>query len=117
MPETTSLATSPISALAVPPTWAEALDSFLDLQNSPRTRVTYARAVREAMAAMGATYPADLTPPLLAEYRAGLVARLDAKGERRLAPGGVNPKLTALRSFLKFCRLTGLTPISAEVIA
>jgi integrase/recombinase XerD len=80
------------------------------------------------MTALGATHPADLTPPMLADYRAGLVARLDAtrpqrtlramrEGERRLSPASVALKLAALRGFLKFCRLTGLTPITAEVIA
>jgi len=97
-------------------TLAETLQDFLKTLNSADTCRTYTGPVREALAALGATYPADLSPPGLAEYRAGLIARLDAKGERRLSPASVALKLAALRSFLKFCQLTGQTPISTKVI-
>ena len=54
---------------------------------------------------------------MLTTYRGGLVARLDARDAmRRLSPASVALKLAALRSFLKFCRLTGLTRLTTEVI-
>ena len=114
---TTELATAGAPALRRPPTWAEALTPFLDLQNSPQTRRAYRVAVAEAMAALAVEHPAEITAPMLAAHRAALVARLDAKGERRLAPSSVSLKLAALRGYLKFCRLTGILQLTAEVIA
>ncbi len=114
---TTELATVSAPALMRPPTWEEALTPFLDLQNSLQTRRAYGAAVADAMVAMGIEHPAEITAPMLAAHRAALVARLDAKGERRLAPSSVSLKLAALRSYLKFCRLTGILQLTAEVIA
>jgi integrase/recombinase XerD len=54
---------------------------------------------------------------MLTTYRAGLVARLDARGAKRLTPSTVARKLAAVRSFFRFCRLTGLTRLTSEVIA
>lgn len=54
---------------------------------------------------------------MLITYRAGLVARLDARGQHRLSPSSVALKLAVLRAFLKFCRLTGLTRLTSELIA
>ncbi|HEY4690284.1 MAG TPA: tyrosine-type recombinase/integrase, partial [Anaerolineae bacterium] len=100
---------------AVP--WSVALDPFLNTLNSPQTRRAYRAAIAEAMAALAVESIDEITPPPLTEYRAGLVARLDARGARRLSPSSVALKLAALRAFLKFCRLTGLTRLTAEVIA
>jgi hypothetical protein len=54
---------------------------------------------------------------MLADYRAGLVARLDADREDRLSPSTVNLKQGALRSFLHFCWATGTTRLGKDVIA
>ena len=114
-----ALATSDRSSGAVAPlvNCQTVLDTFLDTLSSPRTQKAYKQAVTEAMRAMGAQWIADLTPPMLAAYRAGLVARLDVDREDRLSPSTVNLKLGALRSFLHFCRLTGVTPLSKDLIA
>jgi len=77
----------------------------------------YKRAVTEAMQAMGMQCVADLTLPMLAAYRAGLVARLDIDREDRLSPSTINLKLGALRSFLHFCRLAGVTLLRKDLIA
>lgn len=55
---------SPETALAYarpgqPPAWAEALDSFLNLQNSPQTRRAYRAAIVEAMTALEMTRKLD----------------------------------------------------------
>ncbi len=97
--------------------WQAALDAFLNTLSSPRTQKAYQRAVIEAMRAMGERRVADLTPPMLAAYRASLVARLDVDCEDRLSPSTVHLKLAALRSFLYFCRLTGVTLLGKDLIA
>ena len=114
-----ALTTRDETAVDAPPgvPWPAALDSFLNVLNSPQTRRAYRAAIVEAMAALAADSLANITPPMLTQYRAGLVARLDARGARRLSPSSVALKLAALRAFLKFCRLTGLTRLTAEVIA
>jgi hypothetical protein len=107
MTNVTALVASLRNLTAPPPSvsWQAALKTFLDTLSSPRTRRAYERAVTEAIEAMGIEVLADLTPPILAEHRAGLVARLDAEREDRLSPSTVNLKLGALRSFLHFCRV------------
>jgi integrase len=45
------------------------------------------------------------------------VARLDIDREDKLSPSTVNLKLGTLRSFLHFCRLTGLIPLAKDLIA
>ncbi len=50
----------------------------------------------------------EIMAPMLVTYRAALVARLDARGAKRLTPSTVARKLAAVRSFFRFCRLTGL---------
>lgn len=97
--------------------WREALATFLNTLGSPRTAKAYRRAVTEAMDALGVDHVADVTPPLLAEYRGGLVARLDADREDKLSPATVNLKLAGLRQFLNFCRVTGITRLGKDAIA
>jgi len=97
--------------------WQTALDTCLNTLSSPRTEKAYERAVTEAMGAMGVDLVADFTPPMLAEYPAGLVARLDGDREDRLSASTVNLKLGVLRSFLHFCRVTGVSALSKDVIA
>ena len=76
------------AAQAVPALpWQFVLETFLDTLSSPRTRVAYGRAVAEAMQVLGVGTPAELQPPELARYRAGLVARLDTDWSDRLGPG------------------------------
>jgi hypothetical protein len=96
--------------------WQTALKTFLDTLSSPRTQRAYKRVVEEAMQAMGVDLMADLTPPMLAQYRASLVVRLDPDREDRLSPSTVSLKLAGLRSFLNFCRVTGVTLLSKDVI-
>jgi site-specific recombinase XerD len=117
MGENNTVATVPLTVTATSLTWQIALEPFLNTVSSPRTQQAYQRAVTEAMEAMGVELLAELTPPMLAEYRAGLVARLDADRGDRLSPSTVSLKLGALRSFLHFCRVTGVTPLSKDVIA
>jgi site-specific recombinase XerD len=59
---------------------------------------------------------ADITAPMLAEYRGWLVGRLDAERADKLAPATVNLKLAGLRQFLRFCLVTGLTRLSKDAI-
>jgi site-specific recombinase XerD len=119
MNKTTTLTkiSSDMAAAAMSVDWQTALETFLNTLSSPRTMRAYERAITEAMEAMGVDFVAKLTPPMLAEYRAGLVARLDADREDRLSPSTVNLKLGALRSFLHFCRVTGVSALSKDVIA
>jgi len=71
-----AMSSSELATASDPVCWRRALKTFLDTLSSPRTVRAYERAVTEAMEAMEADLVADLTPPMLAEYRAGLVARL-----------------------------------------
>ncbi len=97
--------------------WQDTLQTFLDTLGGQRTRIAYRRAVNEAMGAIGATSIQELTVPVLASYRARLVARLDQRGLKRLSPASVSLKLAALRSFLNFCRLTGHLDLAKDVVA
>jgi len=97
--------------------WQTALETFLNTLSSPRTRRAYKRAVEEATRAMNVDLVAELTRPMLAQYRAGLVARLKADRADRLSPATVSLKLAGLRSFLHFCRLTGVIVLGKDVIA
>ena len=97
--------------------WRQALDTFLNTLSSPRTAQAYQRAVIEAMDAIGVDHVVDVTAPMLAEYRGGLVARLDIDAPDRLSPSTVNLKLAGLRQFLRFCLVTGITRLSKDAIA
>lgn len=93
--------------------WEQALEVFLGSLNSPGTQRTYALAVREAFLWLGAHSPADVTPAQLLGYRAHLV---EMATQRTRAPGTVATKLAALRSFWRFCRMTGLSDMSQETV-
>jgi site-specific recombinase XerD len=97
--------------------WRQALDTFLNTLSSPRTAQAYQRAVVEAMDAMGVDYVADVTAPMVAEYRGWLVGRLDTERADRLSPATVSLKLAGLRQFLRFCLVTGLIGLSKDAIA
>jgi len=96
--------------------WRQALDTFLNTLSSPRTAQAYQGAVIEAMDAIGVDYVADVTAPMLAEYRGWLVGRLDAERADRLSPATVNLKLAGLRQFLRFCLVTGIASLSKDAI-
>lgn len=93
--------------------WEEALEVFLGGLNSPGTKRTYAIAVRDAFGWLEAHGPADVPPAQLVRYRARLVDRV-TRGA--CAPGTVAGRLSALRSFWRFCRMTGLSAMSQEEV-
>jgi len=98
-------------------TWQEAIEPFLNTLDSPQTRRVYRAAIAEAMPRLAVATIDEITPAMLTTHRAGLVARVDARDAKsRLSPASVSLKLAALRSFLKFRRLTGLTRLTIEVI-
>ena len=97
--------------------WEDALQTFLNTLGSPMTAKAYQRAVKEAMEALDVEYVADVTAPDLAQYRGGLVARMDVDSPDRLSPATVNLKLAGLRQFLRFCPVTGITRLSKDAIA
>ncbi len=97
--------------------WREAIEPFLNTLDSSQTRRSYRGDIAEAIQQLKIALIGEITAPMLTEYRAGLVARLDVRGVRRLTPSTVARKLAAVRSFLRFCRLTGLTRLTSEVIA
>ncbi len=97
--------------------WPSLLAVFLDTLGAQRTQIAYRRAINEAMGAIGIDSVQELTVPVLASYRASLVARLDQRGSERLSPASVSLKLAALRSFLNFCRLTGHLALAKDVVA
>jgi site-specific recombinase XerD len=117
MSENVALATTDSGTVVSLVNWETALEAFLSTLSSSRTQHAYQRAVTEAMQAMGEQRVANLTPPMLAVYRAGLVSRLDVDHKDRLSPSTVHLKLAALRSFLYFCRLTGVTLLGKDLIA
>ncbi len=79
--------------------WEDALQTFLNTLGSPRTAKAYQRAVKEAMEALNIEYVADVTAPDLAQYRGGMVARMDVDSPDRLSPATVSLKLAGLRQF------------------
>jgi integrase/recombinase XerD len=97
--------------------WAEVLQVYLDRLSAAGTRRAYGAAVREAFSFWGFEYVNQVAPGDLARYRAHLVERVSKrrKGDV-LSPASVALKLSALRGFFKFCRLTGVTEMSHEVI-
>jgi site-specific recombinase XerD len=97
--------------------WREALDTFLNTLSSPRTAKAYRRAVIDAMEALEVDYVIDVTPPMLAQYRGGLVSRLDTDVSDRPSPSTVNLKLVGLRQFLRFCMVTGIARLREDAIA
>ena len=114
---TLPVALQPAIADVSPVSWQEAIEPFLNTLNGSQTRRSYRGDIVEAMQRLKIALIGEITAPMLTEYRAGLVARLDARGAKRLTPSTVARKLAAVRSFLRFCRLTGLTRLTSEVIA
>jgi site-specific recombinase XerD len=82
--------------------------SFLATLDSAHTKTEYRRYVLSALAVLGE--PADITPPALAAYRERVTSR------RELSPATVNLHLNGVRSFLRFCRITGVLQLSSDVV-
>jgi site-specific recombinase XerD len=92
----------------------ELLAAFLNTLNSPATRRAYKRSVREAFDDLGDV--AAWSPVALTEHKAKWTARLDDQRDDCLSPSAVSLHLSAVRSFLRFCRITGQTRLTKEMI-
>lgn len=90
------------------------LEAFLNTLDSPRTIRAYRREVMLALA----EWPdlAVVTAGMLTEHRKQWVDRLDDKRDDCLSPSAVLRHLAAVRSFLKFARLTGQIRLQNDVI-
>ena len=90
-------------------------DLFLDYltaerNDSPHTVVGYGRDIREFQAFLESLYSsADWTRVRAADVREWIIYLLD---ERNISPASVNVKLSALRSFYRYLRLTGYVSIN-----
>ena len=103
------------SARAIAPTdWRMVLDAFLNTLDSTATKREYRRDVESAMAILGE--PHALTAVALTQYRDRCMAKLDDHSDEHLSPTSVVRHLAAVRSFLRFARLTGQLRLSDEVI-
>ncbi len=94
--------------------WPHVLDAFLNTLDSAATKREYRRDVESAMAVLG-----DLeafTAVALTEYRDRWVSRMNQSSRDHLSPSSVTRHLAAMRSFLRFARLTGQTNLPDEVI-
>ncbi len=98
-------------------TWAEAIEPFLNTLDLPQTRRAYRAAIAEAM--HGLAWQHLTRSRLHADNvsRGACGAFGCARATFRLSSASVALKLAALRAFLKFCRLTGLTRLTSELIA
>ncbi len=90
------------------------IEEFLDYleiekNRSPRTRLTYARRLRDFVKATGATSPADIDGELVRRYRIAL-ARRDLKKLTQ------NYYLIALRAFLRYLVKRDIPSLSPEKI-
>ena len=90
-------------------------DFFLDYltaerNDSPHTVVGYGRDIREFQAFLESLYSsADWTRVRAEDVREWIIYLLD---ERNISPASVNVKLSALRSFYRYLRLTGYVSIN-----
>ena len=90
-------------------------DLFLDYltaerNDSPHTVVGYGRDIREFQAFLESLYSsADWTRVRAEDVREWIIYLLD---ERNISPASVNVKLSALRSFYRYLRLTGYVRIN-----
>ena len=90
-------------------------DLFLDYltaerNDSPHTVVGYGRDIREFQAFLESLYSsADWTRVRAEDVREWIIYLLD---ERNISPASVNVKLSALRSFYRYLRLTGYVNIN-----
>ena len=94
--------------------WRVVLAAFLNTLDSPATRREYQRDIETALAVLGDLHA--LTAVALTEYRERCLARLARVAANHLAPASVVRHLAAVRSFLRFARLTGQLRLPDEVI-
>lgn len=109
----------PVSTLSVSePTdkidWRIVLDAFLNTLDSPATKREYRRDVETSMAILGELH--SLNAVELTRYRDQCMSRLDDHAADHLSPGSVMRHLAAVKSFLRFARLTGQLRLSDEII-
>lgn len=94
--------------------WQPILDAFLQTRDSDATKHAYRKHIQSALTQFGDLD--TLTAMDLTRYRDTWLARLVDNHPHPLAPSSVKQHLDALRSFLKFARLTGQFHLSNEVI-
>lgn len=90
------------------------LTAFLQTLDSAATRRAYRREVAAALGLLGPL--GMLTPTKLTAYREGITSRMEPGAQKPLSPSSVARHLAALRSFLRFARLTGQLPVSYDII-
>lgn len=101
-------------ALMIAERWQIILTAYLQTLDSDNTKRIYRKVVERALAQLGdlnAVTALDLTA-----YRDQWVSRLAENHPHPLAPSSVKQHLDALRSFLKFARVTGQLALTNEVI-
>ena len=114
MTEDQSITTVPSAMTEHLADWRIVLDTFLNTLDSPATKREYRRDVETAIAVLGDLN--NLTAMALTEYRERCLARLADNADDQLSPASVARHLAALRSFLRFARLTGQLGLTDEVI-
>ena len=97
--------------------WREVLQVYLDRLSAEGTRRVYNAAVCEAFAWWNVETVSEVAPGNLAGYRAHLVARARRSAENPLSPASVALKLSAVRGFFLFCRLTGVSEMSRDLVS
>lgn len=115
----TGIAPLPLSTVAVSePTgaidWHIVLAAFLKTLDSPATKREYRRDVETAMLVFSNLH--SLSAVTLTQYRDDCMTRLVDDATNQLSPASVVRHLAALRSFLRFARLTGQLHLTDEVI-
>ncbi len=93
--------------------WQAALLVYMAKLSAPGTRRQYSSAIRECFAWLGVPDVGSVSAADLLRFRGSLVARAEA---RTLSPSSVAQRLAALRSFWMFCRVTGLTLMTREMV-
>lgn len=96
------------------PSWQTVLEAYLRTLDSEATQKAYGREVTAAMNEFGSL--GEVTAVGLTAHRDSFLKRMQAEAGEPLSPASVARHLAALRSFLKFARLTGQLGIPNEVI-
>ena len=105
---TTGLTVAPAPLASIP--WAEAVDAYVDaILDSPHTRSAYRGNLRNGFAAMGIADMAELTPILLGRWRGQVLAEAVSPSTKAL-------RISAMRSFLRWARSVGASPIPWEIV-
>lgn len=94
--------------------WSPVLTAYLQTLSSEQTKRAYGKAIKAAMQQLGDL--ATLQATQLTAYRDQWVSRLEDTAAQPLSAASISLHLSALRSFLKFARLTGQVPLSNEII-